>query len=1233
MQFGLMFFASSEEALIGDKYHLVIDSAKFADQHGFSSVWVPERHFTKFGCLYPNPAVLHAALARETKHLRLQAGSVVMPIHNPIRIAEEWAVVDNLSGGRVGISFAPGWNPDDFAFFPERYQERHKEMLSGIQIVEKLWQGESISATNGKGNQIDIRIYPTPIQKKLPVWLTASGNPQTFIKAGEIGANLLTHLLDQTIEQLAEKIALYRQARANHGYAPETGVVTVMLHTFVGEDMNVVRELVRKPYCEYLKSNIGLLNNLGSSRGHSVNIAAMSAKDLDDFVNFLFERFATSRGLIGTPETCVHLLEQLDNIGVDEAACLLDFGPSEDLILNHLPYLNQLKERYNVEQKRSPLPVRFAQSPLNGHSTVTKILTTSSFSETSTNGTHNGANPNLELPEQIQARCQEEIPGSEFYHKLHEHRVQLEGSFQGIQHIWRRDGEALGLVQLKEELTPSADTYKIHPAFLDACFQVLGAALPTYNSSNNEGTLYIPCGLRSLQVYDSIDKQVWSHAVLRSSATDSADKLEGDVYIRNRSGKMLVKASGLQLRRTETPRQQTSQENLNDWFYEVQWEPTSPLEINNPQPEQPGSWLIFTDSSGIGQRLAALLTARGETCFIISPSEYQASEQGQFWINPKRPEQMHQLIENVLGPNQPLCKGAIHLWSLNETFSDEMTSSSLETSQVLGVNSVLSLLQALNNVKQSVLPRLWLVTQGAQSTGTESSLPAIAQTPLWGLGKTCAIEHSDIWGGMVDLDPQATKDETAAQLLSVICNQNAEEQLVFRHGQPYVPRLVQRESVENALPFSWRKDSSYLLTGGLGGIGLQVAQWMVEQGARHLILLGRTPLPPRSTWSEVEEGSIANQVTAILNLEAQGASVYLASADVADETQMTEMLQTLKEQGCPPVRGVVHMAGIPGGKLLQELDAERANQVLRPKVMGGWLLHRLFEKVDLDFFILFSSATHQLGLLSRGVGDYSAANAFLDALADYRTAQGLPAVSIEWGPWAEVGMAARVRNDERLARFGIGSITPEQGLQAMSRALRQNSPSIWAIPINWSQLLQMDQVAAKSPFLSKLSRQVFSQGAALGSQQLKASESEILQKLKQHQPSERFSVLTAYIQGEVAKVLMLELSKLPDPQQGFFDMGMDSLMAVELKNLLEASFGASLPVTLTFEYPTIKDVVGYLAREVMGWDVPAASDTELPKGEDEQVEALSQVEQLSYDGVEASIAEELAKLENLVRGN
>src|SRR5262245_19104674 len=140
LELSLMFFASGEDALSGDKYRLIIESAKFADRHGFSSMWVPERHFTRFGCLYPNPAILHAALARETQRVRLNAGSVVLPLHNPIRVAEEWAMVDNLSGGRVGLSFASGWHPNDFVFFPEKYADRRGEVYTGLKLVQKLWR-------------------------------------------------------------------------------------------------------------------------------------------------------------------------------------------------------------------------------------------------------------------------------------------------------------------------------------------------------------------------------------------------------------------------------------------------------------------------------------------------------------------------------------------------------------------------------------------------------------------------------------------------------------------------------------------------------------------------------------------------------------------------------------------------------------------------------------------------------------------------------------------------------------------------------------------------------------------------------------------------------------------------------------------------------------------------------------------------------------------------------------
>lgn len=349
MAFGIMLFNGTEDVGEPDKYRLVIEAARFADTHGFSSVWVPERHYTRFGGLYPNPTVLAAALARETHRLRLMAGSLVAPLHHPLRVAEDWSVIDNLSGGRVGISFAPGWNPGDFAMAPEAYPDRRKILTKTIPKVQSLWRGESMEVTSPQGERSSVRIYPTPLQPELPVWITAAGNPDSFERAGESGANLLTHLLDQEVEQLAEKIALYRAARERGGFDPDSGRVTVMLHAFSGPDDETIRGQIRGPYVDFLKQNLHLLRGLALSRGRDLDPAALSDADKEDLAGLLFDRFYARRALFGTVDACEELVRALGRAGVNEIACLLDFGAETDDVLASLPYLNALRTRFAGE--------------------------------------------------------------------------------------------------------------------------------------------------------------------------------------------------------------------------------------------------------------------------------------------------------------------------------------------------------------------------------------------------------------------------------------------------------------------------------------------------------------------------------------------------------------------------------------------------------------------------------------------------------------------------------------------------------------------------------------------------------------------------------------------------------------------------------------------------------------------------------------------------------------------
>ena len=339
MQFSLFYFSSNEAQFAQGKYQLFLEGAKFADQHGFSAVWMPERHFHAFGGLYPNPSLLATALAMVTKQIRLRAGSVVLPLHQPIRVAEEWAVVDNLSEGRVDLSFATGWNPNDFVLSPESYEKRVETTYSGIETVQNLWRGESISLTNGIGQAHEVRIYPLPQQKELAVWLTCSGGAQRFIDAGRLGYNVLTALLFQPVDELAEKIALYREARAQHGHDPKTGHVTLMLHTYVGEKMEEVRHQVRAPFTEYLKSSANLWQ-----QGSTKPLEELTEKERQNALAYAFERYYQTSALIGTAQTCLNMVEQLKAIGVNEIACLIDFGVKLESVLAGLKWLNTLKE-------------------------------------------------------------------------------------------------------------------------------------------------------------------------------------------------------------------------------------------------------------------------------------------------------------------------------------------------------------------------------------------------------------------------------------------------------------------------------------------------------------------------------------------------------------------------------------------------------------------------------------------------------------------------------------------------------------------------------------------------------------------------------------------------------------------------------------------------------------------------------------------------------------------------
>lgn len=360
MDFGLYFFANYDRSAGRQKYRLLLDAVRFADARGFSSVFVPERHFQEFGGNFPNPSVLCAALAPITSQIHLRAGSVVSPLHDPIRIAEEWSVVDNLCGGRAGVSFTYGWQCDDFVFYPDRYLERHAEMFRQIETVRKLWRGEPVRRTNGMGRDIDVRIFPEPIQAEVPVWVTCAISRESFVNAGKVGANIVTFLLGQGLGDLREKIALYRQSLADHGFDPSRGRVSLMVHTYLGRTMEEVRTVIREPFLNFIRSQAQLARNLVKSVAPDQDID--DPKSIDALMEIGFERFSGNSGLLGTLESCREAVPRFAEMGVDELSCLIDFGLDYADVMNGLEFLDTLR----AEFKPSPKPR--ADTPATGSS-------------------------------------------------------------------------------------------------------------------------------------------------------------------------------------------------------------------------------------------------------------------------------------------------------------------------------------------------------------------------------------------------------------------------------------------------------------------------------------------------------------------------------------------------------------------------------------------------------------------------------------------------------------------------------------------------------------------------------------------------------------------------------------------------------------------------------------------------------------------------------------------------
>jgi len=787
------------------------------------------------------------------------------------------------------------------------------------------------------------------------------------------------------------------------------------------------------------------------------------------------------------------------------------------------------------------------------------------------------APPRVEL-EEIQARCPQEIERNPFYQTFTDKGLVFGPRFRWLEKVWIGNGEALARLQ-KPESIESFNGYVIHPGLLDACTQVPFAISSGDENGKSETT--VPFALNELRCYQPASGQTWwVHATEK-------DRYTWDVSLFDESGQVIAEFIGLE-DRVAMPEAMLGVDFWHNWLYTVDWQPQplripEGLDINKTGAE---TWLIFAQPEGIGADLAAHLQSQRKRCvFVVPGSEYTVTEQhiahtGHLddaaldgvttltkivTLNPASLNDYKYFLSTLTDSGLP-CQHILYLWNRHDltNASNHLTDLSVPDIVLNLCASLLHLVQALSDMGWA--PKLWLITQNSQAVGGDLANLQIEQAPLWALSRTIRAEHPEFDCRCLDFD---TLSNGAPLLLNELQATERESQIAYRQEIRYVARLIRYQSERHALiQTEIRPDGGYLITGGLGGLGLQVALALADAGARHLILNSR-------------RGKVSKEAQSIIDrLRQEDVRVDLIAADVSIAADSERLL--VESQRKTSLRGIVHAAGVLDDGILLQQNRERFEKVMAAKVRGAWHLDQQSQTLDLDFFVAFSSVASLIE--EPGQANYAAANAFLDSLMHYRHVRGSNSLSINWGAWAEVGMAANLSFEQR----GIAAIPPKQGrhvlVELIQKLNKHTIPQVAVQPTNWAEYLS--HVGMNMPFYEYFAHHLRNSEEAklrqtAGSTSEKVSLRQQLQTLPE---TDRDALLMEHLEKTSVKVLGLASNQKIDPNQGLMNMGLDSLMAVEVRNLLTRSLECPLPATLLFNCPTLDSLHGYLVAKMFDDD-------------------------------------------------
>ncbi len=604
-----------------------------------------------------------------------------------------------------------------------------------------------------------------------------------------------------------------------------------------------------------------------------------------------------------------------------------------------------------------------------------------------------------------------------------------------------------------------------------------------------------------------------------------------------------------------THQQDVSNEKIKDWFYEIDWQEKaiSPVDEANLKT---GYWIVFSNTV-LGEKLSTIMSENNQNCILVNlDNNYSSPEQGAWSMNPSEKIDYISLLKDTQDRFDDGCLGVIHLWAA-EQISDDLD---LDKAQNVCDRSLLYLMQAISSQNVLLNSGVWVVARGIYPVDEKMKSGHLAYSSLSGLGQSIALEYDDLWGGIIDLAATGEPADATCIMQHILAN-DSENRVAYRNKMQLVPRLTKKTFIRKKSP-SVNEAACYLVTGGTGALGLRVVDWLVSRGAKNIAVLARRK----------PTDAIAERLN---KWQAQGIVVTVHQADVSDKAAMNKVIESINND--QPLKGVVHAAGTLGDGLIHDMSWEKYSEVTAPKILGGWNLHLLTKDLNLDFFVLFSSAASVFG--AAGQANYAAGNSFLDALAYHRVQQGLPAISINWGPWADAGMAADLdaTNQTRMISKGAKEIDVDDGLACLNNLLGENpdadtSSQVAVLSIDWSELASIFSAKKGNEFLSEIPEFVTTE------KDITDSTTGIYQEIKNVNGEKRADSLLDYLKGLVSITLKIERSSIKDDSD-LMDLGIDSLMIMEMLDCIKRDLLLMIYPREVYGNPKIDSLANYISDE------------------------------------------------------